>query len=108
MKIRNFLLFGFALALILTVGFPSGAQAQQNDPAASYGTAGQGYDNGYYGYDGRGYNHCPMGPGYGYAAPANQDSQQYVSRPRKKVHHAARGSWNSGYARGSRGGWGCW
>lgn len=106
----NHWIFGLALvlALTLTLGLPGAAQAQQNDPAASYGPAGQDYNSGYYGANFRGYNYCPMGPGHGYSAPGNQDSRQYASSPRKKVRRAARGSWSSGYAQGQRGGWGCW
>ena len=67
----NHWIFGLALvlALTLTLGLPGAAQAQQNDPAASYGPAGQDYNSGYYGANCRGYNYCPMGPGHGYSAP---------------------------------------
>jgi len=107
MNIRHCLILCLALvmALTLALGFHGGAQAQQNDPAVSYGPAGQNYASGYYGPNGSGYACCPMGSGYGYSAPVTQDYQQHASRSRNNGY---RGGWgpNSGYARGYRGS--CW
>lgn len=107
MNVRNWSILGLdlVLAFTLTVGLPGGAQAQQNDPAAAYGP--QDYAGGYYGNGG--YAHCPMGPGYGYSAPINQNYRHYASRSWNKGYRSDWGPWNSGYARGYRSGWGyCW
>ena len=110
MNLRNWLLIGLALVVgfTLTVGLPGGTQAQQNDPAVAYGPAGQDYASGYYGSNGSGYAYCPMGPGYGYSAPANQNYQDYAARSGNKGYQGAWCPWNSGYARGYQGDWGCW
>jgi hypothetical protein len=109
MNIRNWLLLGLALvlALTLTVGLPGGSQAQQKHPAASYGPAGQNNASGYYTYNGSGYAYCPMGPGYGYSPPANRNYRNNGSRTWGQGYQGAWCPWNSGYARGYRGGWGC-
>jgi hypothetical protein len=112
MKTHTWLILGLALvlALTLTIGLPGASQAQQSDPAGSYGPAVQGYDSGYYGYNGSRYTgtYCPMGSGYGYYGPARQGHRDYDSRSWSRGHRGARGPGNSGYARGYRGGWGCW
>ena len=112
MKTRNCLIFGLALVLGFTLswGFPGGAQAQQNNPAISYGPAAQSYDSGYYGY-GSIYAgaYCPMWSGQGYPGPAQQDYRKSDSRPWGRGHRGAWGPRHSGYAGGYRGGWGsCW
>ncbi len=100
MNARNWSILGLAmvLAFTLTVGLPGGAQAQQNHPAANYSP--QDNAGGYYGNGG--YAYCPMGPGYGYSAPANQNYQHYASRTWNKDYRGAWCSWNSGYPRGYR------
>lgn len=112
MKKRNCLILCLALvlALTLTVSLPGGcAQAQPNDPAVSYGPAGQNYASSFYGSNGSGYAYCPMDPGYGYSAPATQDYRQYASSARNSGYQGAWCPSNSGYARGYRGDWGsCW
>ena len=111
MNVRNWFILGLALVLafILTVSFPGGAQAQQKDPAATYGPPAQDYAGGYYGYDDSGYSYCPMGSGYGYSTPANRDYRNNGPRTwNNRGYQASWCSWNSGYAPGNRGGWGCW
>lgn len=113
MKTRNWLILSLALmlAFTLTMGIPGGAQAQNNVPEVSYDSAGQNFASDYYGYNGSTYagSYCPMGPGYGYYGPARQGYRNYDSRSWGRGHRDARGPWNSGSARGYRGGWGsCW
>ena len=111
MDIRNWSILGLALVLAftLTVSLPGSAQAQQKDPAATYGPAAQDQAGGYYGYDGSGYSYCPMGSGYGYSAPVNRDYRNNGPRTwDNRGYQGAWCSWNSGYAPGNRGGWGCW
>jgi len=107
MSVRNWSIFGLALVLAftLTASVPGGAQAQQNSPAV----ASQGYDTGYYDYNGSGYAYCPMGPGYGYSAPVKRDYRNSDSSTWGRGYQGAWCPWNSGYARGYRSGGGyCW
>ena len=101
-----YLILGLALVLAfaMTLGFPGASQAQQNDPAASYGPAGQDYNSGYYGANCRGYRYSPKASGYGYSAPATQDNQQYTYRPRNRGCRSNWRSVNSDYYQGYRGG----
>jgi hypothetical protein len=109
MNARNWSILGLALLLVfsLMVGLPGSSQAQQNDTAAAYSSTAQGNASGYYGYNGGGYAYCPMGPGYGYSAPADQNYRNYATRSRNNGYRGARAPWNAGYNRGYRGGWGC-
>lgn len=112
MKMRTCLMLGLALVLgfTLSVGLQSGSQAQQYDPAISYGPAGQSYDPGYYGYGSTyGGAYCPMWSGPGYSGPSQQGYRKHSSRPWGRGHRGAWRSQYSGYANGYRGGWGsCW
>ncbi len=109
MKTRNWSILGLALVLVLAVSIP--VQAQKSGPTVPYGPAMQDYGSSYYGYNGSSHAgaYCPMDAGYGYYRPAGQDYRNYDSRSWGRGHRGARSSWNAGYARGYRGGWGsCW
>lgn len=108
MNTKNWSILGLilVLAFILTAGLPGGAQAQQNDPAVAYDTARKAHAR-FLGHDGSGYAYCPMGPGYGYSAPADQNYRQHASRSWNSGYQGAWCPWNSGYVYGYRGGWGC-
>ncbi len=109
MNARNWSILGLALVLVfsLLVGFPGSSQAQQNAHAAAYGSAGQDNTSSYDGYNDYGYAYCPMGPGYGYSTPADQNYQNYATRSWNNGYRGACGPCNAGYNRGYRGGWGC-
>lgn len=111
MKSHNWLIFGLALALVftLTIGVPSVSQAQKNGPAVSPGTAAPDNASSYYGYDGSGYDYCPVGPGYGYSDPANQNYRNNGSRTWRHGYQGAWCPWDNGYAGGYRNSRGyCW
>jgi len=110
MNIHQWLVLGLALVLAstLTVSVPGSAQAQANDAAGAYDTAKQDSSNSYYGYNSSGYTgpYCPMGTGYGYSAPAKRAYRNPGTPSWGRGYRGAWGPRNSGYASGSRGGWG--
>ena len=102
MKKKSLMILGALLVLAFSASLAMAANQQ------TYGAAGQGYTSGYYDSNGSGYAYCPMGPGYGYSAPATQDYRQYTSRSWNRGYRGAWCPWNSGYNRNYRAGWGCW